>query len=421
MKLLNKTTLFMLIPTIILVGICSIIQYNIVHSQTIQRVDKQLKKERVLIEQQLKDLTSTAETEVYKTLKSDIEIVAHSDNKEATNRFFFVKAYDPEEEDEIQTRVYEFTFYNDHNQFLVTIKKPMAEIKAFFNGIVLGNTILLGLILLLSIYLNRFIAKKTWQPFYSTLKKLQQFNIRQPEAIQLENSNIMEFKLLNLEIDTLLKKVTKDYNAYKNFIENVSHELQTPIAIAKSKVDLIIQSPLLQEKEHELLSSIIHNLNRLSKLNQSLILLLKIENNIFNEKTSVNFNLLIYNGLKNFEDFIELKDLELMVNLDEEFIADCNDLLAEILVDNLIKNAVKHNVQGGRIKIQTHPEKLVIENTGRPLKTKPEFLFERFRTESDSGDSTGLGLSIIHQICKSNGLSVKYANKGDLHTLEIKS
>ncbi len=93
----------------------------------------------------------------------------------------------------------------------------------------------------------------------------------------------------------------------KQFIENASHELQTPLAIVINKIDLQIQNEELDEKNMNLLSEIKNDLRRMVGLNKSLLMLSKIENSQFNKTSGVDFNAMIAKLVQNYEDFIEFK------------------------------------------------------------------------------------------------------------------
>ncbi len=420
MKLQQKTTLFFLIPGVILILISGIFQYYLVNNKIHNRIDKQLLKEKNLINKQLKDLEDSKDLHLYKTLKSEIEIKEDFTPKFLNDKFYISEVYDKDLDEQIQVKILEFKTIIDNQTYIVKVKKPLEESQTFISGLVWANILLFSLLVIIYLVFNRIISKKIWTPFYVTLEALKEFNISRPEPLKLVPSNIEEFNRLNTEVDFLIKKVSRDYNNYKSFIENVSHELQTPLAVAKAKLDNLVQSENIKEEEHQILSKLTFNLNKLTRLNQSLVFLLKIENNLFSNKDNINLNQLVSQSLENFEDIIEIKEIKLKVKNNAPCSFFCNDILAEVLIDNLIKNAVKHNIQGGFLEIEILPNKLIIKNSGKPLNCKPEFMFERFRKNSDSQDSTGLGLSIVYQICTSNNFLIKYSNTGTNHTIEIK-
>jgi signal transduction histidine kinase len=95
--------------------------------------------------------------------------------------------------------------------------------------------------------------------------------------------------------------------------------------------------------------------------------------------------------------------------------------LAEILMANLLQNAIRHNLSEGYIKIEINKKELKISNPGKPLATAPENLFTRFYRESKKEESLGLGLSIVKMIAEQSRLEVGYAFGDGVHTVSIKS
>ncbi|HWY37848.1 MAG TPA: sensor histidine kinase, partial [Bacteroidia bacterium] len=91
---------------------------------------------------------------------------------------------------------------------------------------------------------------------------------------------------------------------------------------------------------------------------------------------------------------------------------------AGILFDNLIKNAIKHNSNGGQIKVEADKESFSISNTGAPPNVDTNKFFERFY-KGNSADSLGLGLAIVKKICEVYSLPVTYLYDNGFHTLTI--
>ncbi|NJE06811.1 sensor histidine kinase, partial [Thermococcus sp. M36] len=145
-------------------------------------------------------------------------------------------------------------------------------------------------------------------------------------------------------------KAQQDFNSLKQFTENASHELQTPLAIIRTKFDLLIQAETLTQQQIEALQSANDALQRLSNLNKSLLLLTKIENKQFEEKVTINLKELIENKLIQLSELIQNKNIHVTYSL-EEITINMNSDLAEILLNNLLVNAIKHNVPNGEIII----------------------------------------------------------------------
>ncbi|MCK0130147.1 HAMP domain-containing histidine kinase [Flavobacteriaceae bacterium F08102] len=288
-----------------------------------------------------------------------------------------------------------------------------------FIWVITWTTVVILLLLLTSLWiLNTRIAKKLWKPFYTNLNRLKNFSVQDQNPINLEESSIEEFSQLNESILSLTQKLQSDYNSLKEFSENASHEMQTPLAIMQSKIELLLQSPMINQEQTEQLRSIYQAGNRLSKLNKTLLLLAKVENQQFSTKEQVDIKALILKHLENYEDFILNKNIIVQTELCDKKIQ-ANAILADTLLSNLLSNAIKHNIQNGTITITLTDKFLEFSNTGNALTQDPANLFNRFKKASNSKESLGLGLAIVKQICDVNGWHPNYTYKNKLHKISI--
>jgi len=285
--------------------------------------------------------------------------------------------------------------------------------------VIVLSTFIIILLLLTGLWiLNTQISKKLWKPFNTNLDKLKKFSIQDQNPIALEPSKIDEFIELNNSIKNLTQKLHSDFNNLKEFSENASHEMQTPLAIMKSKIELLLQSSTLTKEQSEQLQSIYQAGNRLSKLNKTLLLLAKVENQQFSDKEEISFKNLIEKQLENYEDFIINKKITVHKELSGH-ICSANMILVDTLISNLLSNAIKHNIPNGKINILYNMDTLIFSNTGNTLKGAPENLFNRFKKESTLKDSLGLGLAIIKQICDVNQWQLNYTCKENLHIITV--
>ncbi len=212
-------------------------------------------------------------------------------------------------------------------------------------------------------------------------------------------------------------KARHDYKDLKTFTENASHELLTPIAFINSKLDTLINTENFSDRQSKLLNDLYSAVSRLNRLNQSLLLLVKIENRLLHEQQQINLRELVDDMIIQFEEIFQDKDLKLTYSLDEKEIY-ASRYLAEILVSNLISNAIRHNHNGGEVVISMTEEHLVIKNTGDDL-ALPDEIFTRFHKASGS-EGSGLGLTISRQICQNFGFSLDYQFQSPFHTFTIK-
>lgn len=256
---------------------------------------------------------------------------------------------------------------------------------------------------------------------YQILQTLEEFDVDEPSKVAFEESPFPIFNELNEYLIELIDRIRGNFQANKQFTQNASHELQTPLAIIKGHIEILLQSPRMEEKEFESLAVVLQNTNRLSRLNSALILLSKIEHQRFGDTEMVNFKVVIDEILKNFKDPIQIQEITIQKNYQADFIVEMSLTLAEILIANLIQNAIRYNdEESGEIYIKMDATQLAISNPGQTLKGKPKQLFKRFKRESDVEESLGLGLSIVKRICEQSDLTIEYTYQENWHTLTVK-
>lgn len=266
----------------------------------------------------------------------------------------------------------------------------------------------------------QLVLKGVFRPLHRLLDWL---HCIQPgkEVPPLDNpTKIREFRQLS---DAALDMGNRSYKAYeeqKQFIENASHELQTPLAIVRGKVELLAESEGMTEQQMEQLDEIYATLGRAVKLNKSLLLLSRIENGQYTEMEDVSVDEILDELLPDLMDIYEHKQVRLIRKREEQpFIIRCNHSLAQILVSNLVKNSLLHNREEGELQVLTTPTSLVIKNTG-DVPLDGEKLFRRFYHGMDGKkDSTGLGLAIARSIALSSSLKLTYEWQDGMHTFRL--
>jgi signal transduction histidine kinase len=274
------------------------------------------------------------------------------------------------------------------------------------------------LLLLGTLFLaNRLLLRRIWQPFYNTLEAMRRFNLSSRQPLPAHGTGIEEFKDLDSAVAQMTGKILKDYEMLKSFADNASHEMQTPLAIINSKLDLMIQDQDLGERHLRQLQAMYDAVGRLSKLNQSLLLLTKIENNQFVHTDPVALAPLIEEKMVQFEDLVRARHLTVRTSLDDRSLK-INDYLADILLNNLLINAIRHNRDGGQIEISLQEDHLQISNTGPALLFDPATIFDRF-TKGHHSEGTGLGLAIVKQICDNYQFPLTYSYNDNTHLIRI--
>lgn len=282
-----------------------------------------------------------------------------------------------------------------------------------------GNSILyIGAGILLFLGLQLFYLNRLMQGLFFTIKKIKNSK-KLAEGFEFEPARFRELDDFQKEFKELSQYNHENYLSQKQYSENLSHELLTPLAIIRTKAELLMQAPDIREVDLLHLDSIIQTVGRLEKLNRALILLSKIDNNQFVDQEKIRIKSIVSESLENFEDQIRKKQLEVQVDFSAGVEIESNLNLVRILVSNLIKNAVFHNVENGFINIILTQESLLIENSGLINDKDPNLFFQRFVSDKSSENSIGLGLSIAKQICRLLAFKISYKANGNIHQLKI--
>jgi len=418
MNLLTRSSINYIFFSVVAFIIGGIIFFHVVKTVFYRQIDETLKTEKLLIEQQI-DFSDTL-PDFRQVFSHMIEVTVFNSPKK---KFEFIKdtaLYDKSLDQLLPVRqlICENTSIQDQG-YIISISKPLAETKQMIRTIV-GALVLLFISLTgLLIFVNYFISKSIWVPFNKTLENLRNFNISKDASLTLTETKITEFRQLNRTLDRMAKKMQRDYINLKEFNENASHEIQTPLAIIKSKLELLIQGEELNEEQMGMINSVYEATTRMSKLNQGLLLISKIDNNQFHLTEQVNLLKIMEKTLEHFEEIISLKKIRIIHHYHAPACPQMNPALAEILVSNLVSNAIRHNIEEGEIRITMDANGFEIANTGHPVTIPPEELFRRFRKSDRTTDSVGLGLAIVKKIVQLYQFDIQYEVKENFHRLKL--
>lgn len=302
-----------------------------------------------------------------------------------------------------------------NNFYSIKLRESTFESEDLVSILTGALSILLLSVLIIAFFVSKKINKTVWKDFEKNLQEIEQFSFTANKPLQLLKSDIEEFDRLNKVVNNLTEKLETDYLSLKEFSENASHEIQTPLSIVLLNLEEVLQQDLNEETFKKVLTSI-HALKRLSNLNQSLILLTKIENKQFIADKSISFNELIVRKTEEFASLFETKNIKLKLELTDNFVVKINEQLSEILINNLLSNAFRHNLNNGEIHIVLTENEFKICNFGDQNSLTDDTIFKRF-TKGNS-KSYGLGLAIVKNICETNQLEIHY-NKSNLHCFTI--
>ena len=412
MKLLNKTSIYYLLFAVPVFAVCSIVLYLFVSSQILDNLDESLWKEKIKVEQKLKTGKSIDDLDDAISLKpTSLKSIEGETMSDTT-------MYDSIEEEFLPYRTLKNIVSDGKSNYLFTVRKSSMESDDLIESIIYP-ILLLFIVLLAGFFaINWYVSKKLWKPFYQTLEQLNHYKISE-KSEKFNATSIQEFSELNKTLNIMTEKIHTDYISQKQFIENASHEIQTPLAVIKTKIELLIQSANLNENDIQIIQSVYNASNKLSSLNKALLLLSKIENNQFKDLETVDFKSLIEKTLEHFGELAELKN----IRIERAYLANpfhqMNPILADILITNLVQNAIRHNIQDGFIKIELAEQSIKLSNSSSTTVESTNELFDRFKKSDGSTDSIGLGLAIVKEICENFGIKLLYLSENNTHSLTL--
>jgi signal transduction histidine kinase len=424
MKLIERTGRSYLILSLVIFMLFGIVLYFILTAVMNNRLDESLRYNKEVISKRIKYDTPLTIFEEPEELTPSENLLYPNDTIVFKDTLIFhaIEGLEGVENTEEYEKYRQLTAYEtlQGRRYKIIARNSLVRNQDFVTIITL-LTIFITLLLVAGLwFFNTRTANKIWKPFYKNLNNLKNFSVQDQKPIQLQSSNIDEFMELNGSIKSLTEKLSSDYNNLKEFTENASHEMQTPLAIMQSKIELLLQSTNLNESEIKQLTSIYQAGQRLSKLNKTLLTLAKVENRQFSEIEDVNISDLLNNKLELYDDFIVAKKLEVETDIERSIILKTNSTMVGMLITNLLSNAIRHNVEKGSIYVQLSSTHFQISNSGNELTVSPENLFNRFKKDSSSADSSGLGLAIVKKICEVNEWKIDYTFLDSQHQIIVR-
>lgn len=306
----------------------------------------------------------------------------------------------------------------NNQHYLLTIETNVEETEETVVYIAMV-TLVFFLILVVGFWiLNKRLSKKLWQPFQNTLQKLKSFELNHQKHIEFQETDTVEFAELNTTLVKLLEHNIAIYSSQKEFTENASHELQTPLAVLKNKLDILIQGNDLTERQYHIAEEMNKSLIRSSRINKNLLLLAKIENSQFNCSELIGFDTLVSQSIESLQLHFEEKNIRVSLDVHSDIRLKANSSLTDILINNLIINAIRHSLPGSAIKVSSSQSGFEVRNSG--IETlNPDLLFKRFSRMSAENSGSGLGLSIVHEICKLHSWQITYTFENNEHIFSI--
>lgn len=408
MSLLSQTARYLLLTALAIALVGSVGFYTLIHHKIRHEVDEiltaEVKQTRQRLQYQSLDQVSDWDD------NPRIQQVVTPIRPEFTD-VFLRDSLDHNEP--VQLRQLRETVSAKGQIYLVTVRQPYYEFNELAREMSVGVIISFLTLMALSVAVGLGLSRRLWRPFHATIDQLSSFRLDGASDQSFPESRVREFSLLSRSLSELTQKLRRQFSLQKQFTENASHELQTPLAVASAELDFLMQSERLDEADHAHLQRATDALRRLSQLNRSLLLLTQVENDQFAADETLDLSVLANQYTDEYEPFFVHKNMTVERAITPEVHLHINRQLVGVLLSNLLKNAARHGGArhggvGGYAGIELTSNSLTIRNTGEPLPFADSQLFNRFVKNPARPDSTGLGLALVKQIADRYSLHLQY-------------
>ncbi|RFS26328.1 sensor histidine kinase [Chitinophaga silvatica] len=418
MKLLTKTTLYFLLIMLPVFGAGAFYLYNRFNKEIAHETDEELLNDQM---QWVRYLDTTyVNNPVFSISTPEFNIHPTSAPVQSKPKFKNVKIYQEPEDDYAPFRQLTQVIRINNQNYELVLRKSKIEKADLVDNIIHVMLFAFGGLLIFVLISNWFISKRIWKPFYKSLTNIQQLQLNKLTKVNFEQTNTYEFNQLNATLSSMTSRIHQDYLNMKELTEDAAHEMQTPLAIAQGKLELLLQDESLTAEQQNSILLSYDELQRLSRLNHNLLLLAKIENRQYPVAQHLALKPVIEKYLLLFEELIKEKELQINSWLDPESHWPLHPALADLLISNLLGNAIKYNYPEGTIEITLTSTTLQIVNTSQLGAIPSDQLFQRFKKQQHTySNSNGLGLAIVKKMADAYHLQLDYKYEDGKHHFRV--
>lgn len=424
MKLANQSIKYLSVSFLFIISLWAVVFYFSILDEIKESVDEELENyKRQIVSRSESDTTILGKNNFDKDFFT-IREIGKPEALAAKDRYVdtVVNMQDADDEEpELEpVRMLSTAFeFNGHYYKLVIINSMVEEDDLIAE--LLWDTVWLYLILIIGIIvINNFGLQRLWNPFYNLLDQLKNYKLgRNKELVEIKTKT-KEFADLQNAVNILLKHSAETYEQQKQFIGNASHELQTPLAVVTNKLELLIENGGLNDAQAARIAGIMNIVERLVRLNKSLLLLTRIENKQFLDNQVVSINSIVRQNIHDLEETAAYKNVNITLAESAELTVQMDISLANILIANLLRNAIFHNIANGMVTIDISENAISLTNTGVGISLAAEKIFDRFYKSDTAEAGIGLGLPIVKAICNIYGFTINYRFVNNRHSFDLR-
>ncbi|SMO54662.1 Signal transduction histidine kinase [Flavobacterium nitrogenifigens] len=369
---------------------------------------------------------STQTFSEFSTLHSEFLVLSKMPIKPHQKKTTFTNEYRKIENEESEYRILQHHFTYEGQDYQLEIGSSLSEVNDLTFVIKLFIIIVFVIILLITFLADTFYIEYLLKPFYKIIDtKIRRVN--EPETFDHTpiKATSRDFRELDFVLNQMMDRITEVFKKEKQFISNVSHELLTPIALLKNKLENLLQNQSLDDNAVDKIAGSLKTLDMLKKIINNLLLISRIDNNQYELNEEINLREIVSDLQEDLQDRIEDKDIQFMNEMENDFVFIGNKTLVHILIYNLVTNAIKYNKPKGGIIIEDgfadEHYYISVKDSGIGMdESQLEKIFTRFARISSDQEGQGLGLAIAQSIASFHHIQIKVKsvlNQGTTFTL----
>lgn len=408
MKLLNRSLLYLSVLFFFIIGIWAVIFYINLKDEIRDSIDDGLENNKLLLIQKVATDSTLLLQREFGGNNFEIHPVSKTTALQTKDVYKDTLMYRQNENDMEPVRILHSAFQFQDKFYRIKIISSLVEeddlIEDAFWSLVWLFIILVGSVIII----NNIILRRIWNPFHEIVGRLRKYRLEKDQTPIAVKTRTSEFMELQQAANALISHSKEAFESQKQFTENASHELQTPLAIINNKLELLLESKNLTQADAQALAEIIKMVERMAQLNRGLLLLAKIENKQFVNAKKINLEELAKENLAPFEEYIDYKQITVKTESVDKPVVEIDPALAQVLMGNLIKNALFHNRKDGQLILHFSKTEFSICNTASATPLNADTIFQRFQKDPSNTQSTGLGLSVCKAICDMYGFHISY-------------
>ncbi len=362
----------------------------------------------------------------FSTLHSEFLVLSRVSIKPHQKKTTFSNEYRKIEGEESEYRILQDHFTYDGEDYQLEIGSSLSEVNDLTFVIKLFIIIVFVIILFITFLADTFYIEYLLKPFYKIIDtKIRRVN--EPETFDHTpiKATSRDFRELDFVLNQMMDRITEVFKKEKQFISNVSHELLTPIALLKNKLENLLQNQSLDDNAVDKIAGSLKTLDMLKKIINNLLLISRIDNNQYIADEEINLREIVSDLQEDLQDRIEDKDIQFMNEIENDFVFTGNKTLVHILIYNLVTNAIKYNKPKGGIIIEDgfadEHYFISVKDSGIGMdESRLEKIFSRFARISSDQEGQGLGLAIAQSIATFHHIQIKVKsvlNQGTTFTL----